>query len=243
MRRGSHRAHTRAQPIQPDSIGNLNLWLKADQISGLSDGDPVTTWSDQSGNGYDGTQSTVAHKPTYKTTIINGLPIVRFDGSDDHLEVNNAVGPTKEHTCFVVATTGGDADHNVILSRQYTTSQGLTFQLSANTQRYIARGTPWTVVLSFCAAAVAFNVHTYLYDGRAMQLFCNGRNPRSGPQDSNIVYHADDDWAVGAAVSDVNYANNFQGDIGEIILFSIALAPHQMRGVEAYLGQKWGIRQ
>lgn len=216
------------------------LLLKGDN---LVDDDPVTTWPDQSGNNYDGTQATVAHKPTYKTGILNGLPIVRFDGSDDHLEVNNAVGPTKEHTLFAVATSAGSAGVNVILARQYTTSQGLTFQFNVNTQRYIARGTPWTVVLSFCAAAVGWNVNTYSYDGRAMQLFCNGRNPRSGPQDSNIVYHADDDWAVGAAVSDVSYANLFTGDIAELILYSIALAPRQMRGIEAYLGQKWGIRQ
>ena len=242
MRRGSHRPSSIIASIQPDAIANLSLWLKADQITGLVDGDPVTTWSDQSGNGYDGTQATVAHKPTYKTAILNGLPVVRFDGSDDHLEVNNAVGPVKEHTLFAVATTGGAAGLNILIGRNYTTSQGLTFLFSANNQQYRA-GPPWVALTSFCAGSVAWNVNSYLYDGRVMQLFCNGRSPRSANQSAAMSYHANDDWAVGASVSADAFANNFTGDIAEIILYSIALAPHQMRGIEMYLGNKWGIRQ
>src|SRR5687768_11145672 len=69
----------------PSDIAGLKLWLKADAITGLADGDPVTTWADSSGEGNDFTQGTAGNKPIYKTSILFGLPVVRFDGTDDVL--------------------------------------------------------------------------------------------------------------------------------------------------------------
>lgn len=68
-------------------------WWPADQITGLEDGDPVGTWPDQSGNENDLTQSVAANKPTYKTNIKNGLPVVRCYSShwmDSSLSLANA---------------------------------------------------------------------------------------------------------------------------------------------------------
>src|SRR5690348_4328042 len=77
--------------FSPTDISGLKLWVKADQIGGLSDGDPVSTWSDQSGVGNDMTSSG-SNRPTYKTGILNSFPIVRFDGSDDFLEKSSFSG-------------------------------------------------------------------------------------------------------------------------------------------------------
>lgn len=62
------------------------LVLDSRRISGLVDGDPVSTWSDASGNSRDGT-NTLTARPTYKTAIQGGQPVVRFDGSNDYLSV------------------------------------------------------------------------------------------------------------------------------------------------------------
>ena len=62
------------------------VWLRADAITGLNDTDPVATWPDSSGNSNDATQGTAADRPLYRTNIVNGLPIVRFDGANDFLE-------------------------------------------------------------------------------------------------------------------------------------------------------------
>lgn len=67
-------------------LTNLRVWLKADAITGLNDTDPVATWVDSSGAGNDATQGTAADRPIYRTNIVNGLPIVRFDGVSDFLE-------------------------------------------------------------------------------------------------------------------------------------------------------------
>jgi hypothetical protein len=68
----------------PTDIAGLKFWIRANTLS-LSDNDPVTTWPDESGNGNDVSQSTAGFKPVFKTNILNGLPIVRFDGIDDTL--------------------------------------------------------------------------------------------------------------------------------------------------------------
>src|SRR5690349_14628207 len=65
----------------PNTISGLVAWLKADALS-LSNGDAVASWTDSSGNSNTPTQSTAANKPTYKTSILNGKAIVRFDGGD-----------------------------------------------------------------------------------------------------------------------------------------------------------------
>jgi hypothetical protein len=59
------------------------LCLDARFISGLSDGNAVSTWSDRSRNAADAVQSTAANQPEYKTAIQGGQPVVRFSGSAD----------------------------------------------------------------------------------------------------------------------------------------------------------------
>lgn len=64
----------------PLDLPGLGLWLDASQLAG-SDGDPIGTWADLSGNGYDAVQATGANKPTLKLAIINGLSVARLTSS------------------------------------------------------------------------------------------------------------------------------------------------------------------
>ena len=60
-------------------------WFKADALTGLSDGDPVDYWANSAAILTPATQATSGSQPLYKTNIVNGLPVVRFDGVDDYL--------------------------------------------------------------------------------------------------------------------------------------------------------------
>lgn len=64
-------------------IANPWSWYDAAQLSGFSDGDQVTQWPDFSGYGRDAVgRKTSTSYPVYKTSILNGKPIVRFSGSN-----------------------------------------------------------------------------------------------------------------------------------------------------------------
>lgn len=71
-------------PFTPASMTGIQGWwdptqqIYTDSGSTLcsSDGDRIAQWNDLSGNGRNGTQTTSSSKPTYKTNILNSLPMV-----------------------------------------------------------------------------------------------------------------------------------------------------------------------
>jgi len=70
----------------PPQIPGLKTWLKADALTGLADLDPVTTWVDSSGNANNAAMTTnPLHRPLYRTGILNGTPVLRFDGLGDSM--------------------------------------------------------------------------------------------------------------------------------------------------------------
>lgn len=76
-----------------DGTSNLELWLDANTITGLSDGDNVTSWADISGNGLTAASSgTAAEEPTFDANSVNTIfPSVIFDPSttDQFLNLGN----------------------------------------------------------------------------------------------------------------------------------------------------------
>ena len=72
----------------PGGVGNSSsnlIWLDANQL-GLTNSDPVSSWTDFSGNSNHATQGLGADQPTFLTGQINGLPVVDFDGTSEHLD-------------------------------------------------------------------------------------------------------------------------------------------------------------
>jgi len=66
------------------SIPEADLYHYDATSLGLADGDPVSSWADLSTRNAD--LSIVSGSPTYEDNVINGLPAVRYDGTDDRHE-------------------------------------------------------------------------------------------------------------------------------------------------------------
>jgi hypothetical protein len=79
----------------PESpISGAALLYEADSITGLSDGDPISQWDDESGNAKHLTASGSA-RPTYRAEDGgDGLPYLEFDGTDDALSVTGLTSYT-----------------------------------------------------------------------------------------------------------------------------------------------------
>ena len=83
-------------PIEPDSVGDMVLWLDATDLTTLwqessrttqvsSPSDEVGAWDDKSGGGNHWTQGTATKLPLYKEDFNTSYPSVWFDGINDYL--------------------------------------------------------------------------------------------------------------------------------------------------------------
>ena len=86
----------------PTDYAGLTLWLDATQDS-FSDGDPVGTWTDRSGNSRNFTGVTTA-RPTFKTNIFGSKPALMFDGNDvlSIAALSNTIVPKSASSTFAV---------------------------------------------------------------------------------------------------------------------------------------------
>ena len=64
---------------------NLQQWFSARLETGYSDGDPIGTFVDQSGNGRT-MSSSGTNRPAWKTGISNGQPAYFFDGLNNYVQ-------------------------------------------------------------------------------------------------------------------------------------------------------------
>ena len=63
--------------------GGVQEWYDAaDAGTVLVSGGTIYQWNDKSGHGRNLTQGTAANQPTLAAGVLNGLPVVRFDGND-----------------------------------------------------------------------------------------------------------------------------------------------------------------
>jgi hypothetical protein len=90
----------------------LVMHLAANEINGLTDGQVVATWPDLSGSGNPATQATAALQPKYYKNVLNGQAVVRFDGVDDWMYLNENMITAGSFTMFVIGkfdrSTGND---------------------------------------------------------------------------------------------------------------------------------------
>lgn len=111
-----------AGPFSPLALPNLRIWIEVNlSVTGLSNGDPITTANDLSGLGNDMGQSVAANKPAYITGVLNGLPIARFthlNAADGHW-MTSPYSPSDESapnvTFAAVWRTNNAADSEMIL--------------------------------------------------------------------------------------------------------------------------------
>jgi VCBS repeat-containing protein len=75
------------------------VWVDADAAT--LDGTAVTTLTDKKGGTITATQGTPANRPTLVTDVLNGQPVIQFDGND-WLSFGTAMGKPANFTVFVV---------------------------------------------------------------------------------------------------------------------------------------------
>ena len=218
--------------FSPTDVAGLTVWLKADAITGLSDADPVTTWVDSSGNGNDATQATASKKPIYKTSIINGKPIVRFDGTDDYVRTGAFTATATAKTIFCVFNS--DVDIWTYISDGQSHNRGC-FLTEPGKLTYHAGGGQISRTTS--AHVGAFVYATIVDNGASSSVNHNGGTPTTGTVNS-ATYTAATVGTGGAEGTDEPF---FNGDVAEWLLYDGALSAGDISSVEGYLADKYAL--
>ena len=85
---------------------DLLLWLKSD-IGVDTLNRTVSRWHDQSGNGNDVIQTDSSRQPMLAGNILNGKPVLRFNGIHDRLAFTNSTPMSKFSLFMVVKNDSG----------------------------------------------------------------------------------------------------------------------------------------
>jgi hypothetical protein len=233
------------QAFSPIVVPSMTMWLRAESLGNtLVDGDPVSTWSDQSGLNFHVTGAGSV-RPLYKTNIINSVyPVVRFDGTNDVLTSTltlNSLIVNSAFTIFIVAKiTAIDSNE----ANMY------------DNDAIIADDAPrWGVYLKSAPTMNLFN-----YDGSsdsdpqtpatATPLLFSGRHSggtlytrMNGGSESAGTASGNTDLLsgvirVGRGGGTGNY---FNGDIAEILVFAADISTGDNLRVRNYLNNKYAI--
>lgn len=229
----------------PASIDGLGLWLDAAAITGLVDGDPVSTWTND-GSAGDATQSSTA-RPLYKTGIVNGLPVVRFDGVDDWMSVadHTDIEMNANSTAFAVvvrrrSTPGGTYGAGIVSKDAGATSAGAYYWYVTQDDNYPRLDRPYIEGGLGSPTAPPLNTACMMalkVSGTTATHYLNGTSTAT---DTIAAGTANNNALRVGAFSDGALKQFAQFDFGELLIYNSALSDTDRAAVEDYLSAKWG---
>ena len=234
---------SRHRGFLPPLLPNLELWLAADKGFALDDGDPVATWYDQSGNGNHATQAVGAARPIFRTPIINGLPVVRFDGVDDCFTFvgnTNLLNGGGEVSVFLVTFPDGPGTQVLVAQGDHMIYTG---NAAGPAGIYaMQRDATWEVIRSAPGSAGTglFEMFVLIRDGigaGGTRFFIGGvRN------DDRVAIP---NFGVAQNSLGIDLARSvgrfWLEDMAEVIIYHTALDDRDRGYVEDYLTAKYGI--
>jgi hypothetical protein len=216
----------------PTDITGLKLWLKADSLA-LSDGAAVTSWTDSSGLG---NHAVTGDAPTFKTNIVNGLPIVRFNGSSNYLD-SPASASLSALTVFVVAKRSASAGTYTMVGA-HTSGGGLQFRMeSSDSLGLLNEGIASIGTSSGTVSPSVFNLlHADLTNASAYHFFIN--NVAAGNSTTGVSLSTGQLIRIGMTDSSTERMN---GDIAEIVLYDSVLNSTDRTAIAGYLLGKYAL--
>lgn len=217
--------------FSPDAVSGLYLWLAADSITGLADNDPIATWPDLSSAGDDATQATEANKPLYKTNILNGLPVVRFDSTDNLASA--AAGDQKPFAHFAVVNPSSFANYQPVVGA--SANGGINWRFNQTTG-YLNLDAQAASVIGTATSGHTAGNWVYVgvtYDGSGnWVLYLNGSVVGSGLNNQSFT-------ATTTVIGGGSF--NFIGDMAEILFYDHVLSADDRGEVFAYFQDKYGL--
>jgi len=229
---------------------NLVLWLDASKITGVADLNTVGTWEDASGHNHDASISSSSAKPHYRENILNGLPVVGFDGSSGYLQgslgsnfdapatviaipyyddINQASG--ENGYILSVGTGSGSLKHFSIARRRSSGGNGNRYYA------WINDGSPklgdtivgqqWNIITQTNASSSPY--HNMYLNGTVSSSI----DDYSGAVNTDGVFRVGQ-WYHGGT-------NNLDGRLAELIIYDKVLNTLELNIIHSFLSAKYNI--
>lgn len=219
----------------PAMISGLYAWYDFADLSTITLGTPpdVSSVSDKSGNSRTVSQGTASLRPNSETRTINGLNVLDFDGTDDHLITNLNLTQAQPFTIFAVFATD-IATPSVADDVVYgLDTSGPQFGPATTTDWFI-----WAGTAAIKGGTPDTNAHTSsaVFNGASSQLWVDGTSIVTGNPGTLGLSTGE----IGIGRYEAGAADqSFNGVIGEVIAYAAALSTTNRQRVEGYLKQKW----
>lgn len=239
----TNNAATGGGAFSPPQSANLTLWLKPESLSALSNDDQVATWSDSSGSGHDMAQATAGFKPIYKTSVLNSLAAVRFDGSDDRLDSSAATSTfiaAGAFTIFIVAVPSSVDSAGVVYDNNTLIGDdagyfGVTLQDDTNWRLWNFDG---SVDATGSSSTLAAHIYEARHESGNIYASTDGNTPSSTASGNTTtlttLLRVGNNYNIGAT-------GGFIGDIVEVLVWNVALSSGDLDTVRDYLAARTGI--
>ena len=252
--RGKAGLFSRYQPFSPLTISGVTGWWDASDSATLFDATTggsavaadgtVARWEDKSGNARNWTQSGSEQRPTRKTSVRNGLDIVRFSTSmmaSSGFSIGSIISAT-QHTVFAVAiassaaTNSATPNFNAAVLQDdpaYSVTGIFAFRSSNLVESYGFNSGYQQSAASYLIGSWACFTSRY---SSTITAYVNGV---AGTASSSISSFSFID-GVSARVGS-GFGGSFNGDLAELITYNVALSATDREAVESYLIDKWAI--
>lgn len=228
----------------PPDFANMTLWLKADSLS-LNTNDPVATWTDSSNAGNNATQGTAGFRPTYQGNIVNGMPSVRFDGTDDFLATAVPVTTVTDNWTMisVVESDDNSSSGRVAIYNGLGASNGYGIYPAAGaggTSGKIAGlfgSVAWLSTTVNTPADNSFNIYVFRRTAGTYKMWLNGStNIRTGA--TVPVAPTTGTYIGGDSSTPIRFG---KGDSVEHMVYASSLSDADVDTLGQYLAAKYGL--
>ena len=247
-------------PFKPTDIGGCILWLDGADPAGNGiapvNGSSISTWVDKSTGGYNMIQGTGSLQPIYN--IYSSYPGLYFNGSQYLANASLIQSGTGGRTTFFVfkdvntnGTVAYDAGLLVMNLTSYNPGQGWSISLNGSSN-ILGVDTYGAAYIAYSNSTPVTNMRNSLTIGM-VQVQSSGTVGNivsygngtlfdtivSSGLTSSAVNTGGVNTAIGA-LPGFWYTNAY---IYEILHYNLSISSPQRQQVEAYLAQKWGLRQ
>jgi hypothetical protein len=243
----------------PDQITTA-LWLDASDASTLfdattggsapADGGGVARWEDKSGNGYHATQGTSGNQPTRETTELNGLDVVRFNGSSDTMSGSHLLIPDAQSGCLILIvalSTTTNTQQRLLTIASSGDGEMQFFQRYSSTSKLetFGRGVSAenTSVQTSNNATGAWKLLASQFNSVAgrVQAAINAASFASADRGSAFTSTAPTRYQLGAFTTSISTLQHLNGDLAEVIVLDSVPSTAGRQLIEGYLAWKWGL--